>query len=423
MISIDKARQYESSAATVDGARSVSHSFQERSSLPRIGVICDLLEERWPSMDLVADMLLKHLTNDYSDQIAAARICPPLRRRFTGAGNVSAFNFNADRFMNRFWDYPREVRKKAREFDLFHVIDHSYSQLVHELPTDRAIVTCHDLDTFRCLLEPERDRRGPAFKAMARRILRGFRKAARVTCDSVSTRDDLLKHGLLPPERVVVVNNGVHPACSPSPDPAADMEAARLLGPIEAGTIDLLHVGSTIARKRIDVLLRVFAVVVKENPAARLIRVGGEFTAEQAETASRFGVDSSIVVLPFLDRRALAAVYRRAALVLVPSESEGFGLPVAEAMACAVPVVASDLPVLKEVGADVARYCAVADVATWSAAISELLCERREDPDRWFARRMAGVRQAGKFSWAEYAKKMVELYREVLDCDLGKSQL
>ena len=63
---------------------------------------------------------------------------------------------------------------------------------------------------------------------MAKRVLSGFCKAARVTCDSMATRDELLAYGLLPPERVAVVPNGVHHTCSPQPDPGADREAARV---------------------------------------------------------------------------------------------------------------------------------------------------------------------------------------------------
>ena len=64
------------------------------------------------------------------------------------------------------------------------------------------------------------------------------------------------------------------------------------------------------------------------------------------------GLGHNIRVLPFVDRPVLAALYRRASLVLLPSEREGFGLPLVEAMACGISVVASDLPVLREVGGD-----------------------------------------------------------------------
>jgi glycosyltransferase involved in cell wall biosynthesis len=312
------------------------------------------------------------------------------------------------------WDYPSLMRRRRKEFDLFHLVDHSYSQLVHRLPRERTVVTCHDLDTFRCVLEPERDRRSPLFRAMARYIMHGLTRAAQVVCVSEAVRTELLAWELVDPERVSVVANGVHPACSDAPDPAADAIAERLLGPATGEGTDLLHVGSTIARKRIDLLLRIVAAVRERHSEVRLIRVGGAFTPEQQRLARDLDVADAVVTLPFLERPVLAAVYRRAALVLQPSEREGFGLPVAEAMACGTPVVASDLPVLREVGGDAAEYCEVGDVAGWADAVDRLLRERCESPAAWRARRGSGLRRAGAFTWSEHARRMVKIYERVL---------
>jgi glycosyltransferase involved in cell wall biosynthesis len=84
-------------------------------------------------------------------------------------------------------------------------------------------------------------------------------------------------------------------------------------------------------------------------------------------------------------------------------------------MACGTPVVASDIPALREVGGEAVTYCQVADVAAWSESVIELLRERRQQPDQWSARRSVGLAQAAKFSWAEYTNKMVALYRELLE--------
>ena len=108
-----------------------------------------------------------------------------------------------------------------------------------------------------------------------------------------------------------------------------------------------------------------------------------------------------IVTLPFLDRRVLAAVYRRAALVLQPSEREGFGLPVAEAMACGTPVVASTVPALREAGGDGAIYCRVGDLRRLDGAVGALLrraagrrrrCGRRGGTARWRTLRAGSTR-------------------------------
>lgn len=380
--------------------------------LPSLAVVCDFREENWPSMDLVADMLLNQLEQNHSNEFAVTRICPPLRRRFSRSDSNAGKLFNADRFLNRFLDYPQHARTIRTEFDLFHVVDHSYAQLLLDLPAERTVVTCHDLDTFQSLLNPEREPRSLAFRKMMERTLDGFRRAARVTCDSEATRAELLTHNLVEPERAVVVPNGVHPSCSPAADANADGEAARLLG--EPAGVELLHVGSTIPRKRIDLLLKIFAAVRKEVPAARLVRVGGVFTREQEQLINQLDLARSIVVLPRLERNVLASVYRRAAVVLLPSEREGFGLPVVEALACGTPVVASDLPVLREAGGDAVTYCPIGDVRAWTEVLVELLREREARSEPWVDRRRAGIIQATKFTWEEYANKLAHVYREIL---------
>jgi glycosyltransferase involved in cell wall biosynthesis len=381
----------------------------------RLAVICDYAEENWPSMDLVAEMLLKNLHAEHAMTVQATPLRPSMKKRLshlpvTGKDGLA---FNADRLLNRFWDYPKLLRQAGHEYDLFHIVDHSYAQLVHHLPPERTIVTCHDLDTFRCVLEPEVEPRSKPFILMTEKILNGLRKAAWVTCDTSATRDELLKHKIVPEERTSIIHNGVHPTCKAEPDAEADVEAARLLGPRVDEAIDLLHVGSTIARKRVDVLLRVFAQVRKEFPAARLLRAGGAFTDEQAKLVVQLGLSEAVLELPALSRPVLAAVYRRATLVMQPSEREGFGLPVIEAMACGTPVVASDLEVLREVGGAAAVYCPVADVGKWSETVIKLLSERQERPRSWAARKEAGLAQAAKFTWSEYACQMVALYRKL----------
>ncbi len=230
------------------------HDRRHSRGAMNIAILCDSPDEQWPSMDLVGQM--------HSDQLRALDIphqtfAPPIRRRTP--------SFALDRLLFRFRDYPALVRNLR--LDLYHVIDHSYSQLLHAIPPARAVVTCHDLDTFRSILEPGRDPRGPAFRLMTRRILEGFRQAAHVACDSIATYDEVRKFDLIPPERLSVVPLGVHPSCSPEPDESADREACRLLKGFSGSA--LLHVGSTLPRKRIDVVLRTFAAARKRYPDLR----------------------------------------------------------------------------------------------------------------------------------------------------------
>jgi glycosyltransferase involved in cell wall biosynthesis len=371
-------------------------------------------------MDLVGEMLCAELAARHSARLEVTCIQPAFVRRLSrarGEGGMrrrfDSARFNIDRALNRFFDYPRALRRLRGGFDVFHIVDHSYAHLVHELAGARTVVTCHDLDAFRCLLASGAERRSLPFRMMARRTLAGMRKAARVCCDSLATRDALVSNALVSPKRLVVIPNGVHPACSPRPDEAADAAASRLLGLGDSAAIEILHVGSTIPRKRIDLLLRIVAAARAKFPNLRLVKAGGALDADQQRLAQALGLKDSIITIPSVEPAVLAALYRRVALLLLPSEAEGFGLPLVEAMACATPVVASDIPVLREIGADAAVYCAVADLLAWRTALAAMLTERAANPERWAARRAAAVSQASRFSWATYADRCAALYSEI----------
>jgi glycosyltransferase involved in cell wall biosynthesis len=159
--------------------------------------------------------------------------------------------------------------------------------------------------------------------------------------------------------------------------------------------------------------LNVVAALRRTHRNVRLVRVGGPFSASQQAQVRDLGLTDAIVVLPMLDRATLAAVYRRCALLLMPSEREGFGLPVLEALACGTPVVASDVDALREVGGFAVSYCPIDDVDAWHRTVARLIDERASNPAQWKLRRDSGIRRAAAFSWSRYAHDVVQIYARV----------
>ena len=134
---------------------------------------------------------------------------------------------------------------------------------------------------------------------------------------------------------------------------------------------------------RIDVLLDVFAGVRERHPDVKLVQVGPPWNQQSLERINRLGIGRGILQFSGLMREQLAELYRRAAEVLVPSEAEGFGLPVIEALACGATVIASgDIPVLREVGGDATLYRPVGDISAWVDAITRTLTETGFAPPR-----------------------------------------
>jgi glycosyltransferase involved in cell wall biosynthesis len=212
-------------------------------------------------------------------------------------------------------------------------------------------VTCHDLDAFACVMTPASAPQPWLLRQAVSRTMDGLRRAAAVVCVSHSVRDALIQRGLAASERTVVVANGVHPAFMGDPPPNDRADADRLLDGAAGrrATVDLLHVGIPVERKRIDVALRVLARLRTARRDARLVRVGGALPPGMRELARRLGVFDHVVELPFLSPGVLAAVYRRAGVLLVPSDREGFALPIVESLACGTPVIARRVGALPEI--------------------------------------------------------------------------
>lgn len=377
----------------------------------RVAVLPDFVEEGWPSMDRVADELAHGLARGHAATLQAERIRPPFRHRAARVWDGS-LGVKIDRGLNRFLDYPRHLDAHVRRFDIFHVVDHSYAHLVRRLPAERTVVTCHDLDAFRSILQPSEDRGAWPYRALARYLLEGLRRAACITCETQAVRDALVEDVRLSSERIVVVPIGVSGVFTMQPDAGADRSALRLLGSDE-GVLEVLHVGGVVPRKRIDVLLDCLADVRRRIPAVRLVHVGEPFNAGQRERMKALGLTDHVVSLSGVDDEVLAAIYRRATLVVVPSEREGFGLPVVEALASGTPVVASDLPVLREVGGPGTTFCPVGDVAAWTRSVVALLGERERTPDQWSDRRLQGARWARRFTWTRFAGDLAGIYHEL----------
>ncbi len=241
-----------------------------------------------------------------------------------------------------------------------------------------AVVTIHDLSF-------ERD---PSMLGLKDRLVfrtavpRAARRAARLIAVSERTRGDLVELYGLPEGRVAVAHHGVDPAFTPGGAPDSYV----------------LFVGTIQERKN-----PLAAAVAAREAGFKLVVAGPSRDRPLAAELERHGAD----LRGYLDKPALAELYRRAACLVLPSRYEGFGLPVLEAMACGTPVVAAPEPALREVAGDAALYAEPDDLAD---AIRRAVAERER-----LAR--AGLERVKAFSWRETARRTVAVYREALGVD------
>jgi glycosyltransferase involved in cell wall biosynthesis len=367
--------------------------------VPRLAVIFDAAEERWPSMDLVAEMLLRHLQLEHGDCFSASPVHPKFSGVFKSLPLLDRRTaWNADRLLTRFLIYPAQLATRRRDFELFHISDHTYSQLVHLLPRERTGVFCHDLDAFEPLIRP--NGAVPAWrKAIARSQLTGLQRASLVFYSTEQVRKEIERADLVSPERLVHAPYGV----------AEEFFTADGVDEIPAGLLPstpfLLHVGSSMPRKRLDFLFEVFATVRRHHPDLVLVQQGAVLTPEQRALVEQLGISGAIIQPPRLSRAALAAFYRRAELLLLTSEREGFGLPVVEALAAGAAVVASDIPAFREVAGDATSLCRVGDLEHWTQTVRGLIEEPARRPSH--AIRIATAR---RYTWSAHATRIAEAY-------------
>jgi len=235
------------------------------------------------------------------------------------------------------------------------------------------------------------------------------RRADAIIAISECTRRDLIAaYGVLP-EKVTVVYEAAAPHFAP---PSVD-EVARVRLRYGLPERFLLTVGTLEPRKNLSRLLMAFEVVARQELVDAWVIVGrpgwlyDDFFARLKASPWR-----EKVILPgFVSDEDLPAVYAAAAVTVLPSLYEGFGLPVLEAMACGAPVACSGTSSLPELGGDAARYFDPTDVEAMTATLEEVLSD---DALRGEMRRQ-GLQQAACFSWERAARETRALYDRLIE--------
>lgn len=149
---------------------------------------------------------------------------------------------------------------------------------------------------------------------------------------------------------------------------------------------------------------------VAESAVAELRRVRPDVMLVRCGQAGRPGRSGPVLDLGYVPDDVLAALYRAASAVCVPSTHEGFGLPVLEAMACGTPVVTSTSGGLPEAGGDAALYAPAGDPSGFAAALAHLL----DDADEREHRVEAGRARARRFRWGSAAAAMKRVLQDAM---------
>jgi glycosyltransferase involved in cell wall biosynthesis len=361
--------------------------------------------DRQQSMQRFAIMMLNGLT---AAGISAELIQPsPFFGRFRYAGNFIA-KWLA--YLDKFVLFRRTLAKKLRDRPaVVHVCDHSnamYAKWIREVPV---VVTCHDFLAVRGALGEETGCPASATgKLLQRWIVRGLESATAIACVSEATMADaqrLVARKQAKPALARITLGLSYPFRKLPPGEARARLAKSASLPV--GVPFVLHVGSNIAYKNREGVLRIFARC-GEQWNGLLVFAGEPLSAPLRSLGQQLGLAERIVELPRISDELLEALYNCAVALLYPSTFEGFGWPIAEAQACGCPVLCADRAPMTEVAGPAGLIHSLDDEAAFAADILRLT--NPAERERWSA---LSLENAKRFSAARMISEYGELYRSV----------
>jgi glycosyltransferase involved in cell wall biosynthesis len=292
---------------------------------------------------------------------------------------------------------PRYIRRHGIE--LFHGTN-------FEVPLQRVcptVVTVHDLSMllYPQTQEPKRVRR-------ARQRLPLMTQAATM----VITPTEVIRHEVheylqIPLDRIVAVPEAAR-SCFRRLEAAETRQTRERLGVRHEF---LLVVGTVEPRKNLSNLLRAFEAILplREKPL-QLVIAGrkGWLVDDFFDSVRHSPAAENIIFAGYLADEDLCALYSSCQALVYPSIYEGFGLPPLEAMACGAPVVAGDIPAIREVVGAAARLVCTDGPIDLTRSLIELL----DSESARAALSVAGLKRAAEFSWASTATTSKHVYAE-----------
>lgn len=241
-------------------------------------------------------------------------------------------------------------------------------------------------------------------------ISQAAKKAKMIITVSDATKEMIIKDLNVPKEKIVITYEGIDSRIK-----IQDSRIKNLYGKY------FLYVGNAYPHKNLERLIKAFSNI--KNPLRlrsgraisniKLILVGKEdyFYKRLEEKVKKMDLESKIEFKHNVSDEELSVLYKNALALVLPSFMEGFGLPVLEAMNNGCLIVASDIPVFREIANDIPLYFNPTDTHELSNMLESIAYGRQKDLRE---RKEKGKIQAKKFSWEKTAKETLKIYQSCL---------
>jgi len=304
---------------------------------------------------------------------------------------------------NLFLDY-RLGKLIPDDYDLYHITNQNMSFMNHYKNIGTNIITVHDLIY---LTSPTNFME----KAFNKLVYKGLKTSDFLISISNSTKHDLIEYFNIPKEKIKVIPHGVdHDVFKPLTQ--SEIKDIYTKYNIDKGYQYILHIGSSLPRKNLYVLIMsIYKLIKKFNMKnIKLLKIN-HVDKNSIELVKRLRLERFIKIIEYVPEEDLPKIYNLADVFVFPSTYEGFGFPPLEAMACGTPVITSNTSSLPEVVGDAGIMLDPNDVDSFARAIYRVLTNEdlREDMIE------RGLKRAKKFSWERCAKETLDVYKEVVE--------
>lgn len=275
------------------------------------------------------------------------------------------------------------------------------------------VVTIHDLimHTFKNRAATTHTNVVYEAKHMAYRLVTRMAatRAKQIIVPSQAVKEELMTFYRLPSERISVTYEAADDIAVEVPN-AREFQAPAILEKYGIQKPFIMYVGNVYPHKNIELLARAMKELHQKYgvtlvlPSARSI-----FLQRTDDMMRQHGVRDWVVMPGYVPDEELRALYSQAEAYVFPTLSEGFGLPPLEAMAAGLPVVCSDIPVLREVCADAALYIDPYNPQSVVEEVGTLLTDRQLRQEMV----AKGLNRSKQFSWTKMAEQTLAVYEKI----------
>jgi len=309
-----------------------------------------------------------------------------------------------NKFTWNLWTLPKYLQKNPLD------VYHTQYILPFRIPKDtRLITTIHDI-SFRVF--PEMIKKSDLF-FLKILIPWSLKRADKIIAVSEFTKNEIVKYYKIKPEKISVVKNALGEEFLKDKNLSESPFSADVIGKYSLPQDYILYFGTLQPRKNLPIIVEALSKIKRELQGTKLLLCGNRqahnFDSKIDQKIKDLKMEAEVIFPGFVSNKDKPAIFRMARALCFPSFYEGFGIPILEAFASDIPVIASDIPAHREIGGDAVYYFNPQDANDLSQKIKKVFLDQELKKNLI----QKGQERLTHFSWEKSAKDLQEIYTKV----------